>query len=159
MANCKHCGAPAGFLRRKHPTCEQSFQIGERQIAMELAAAASSGAAIEGLPSRVANLARQAKVSEGRLRELIIAGWITAVDKCLEDGVLNPAEELRLLELQDQFELTQAEHDKTGAVQTVAKAGVLRDELSGLFQDRVVSAVLERHRYRSRRGVREAAVI
>ena len=137
MANCKYCGEPAGFLRRKHPACEQAFQAGERQIATEMAAAASSGGTIEGLPMRVASMALQAKVSEGRLRELVVAGWISAVDKFLEDGVLDEAEEQRLLKLQDQFELTQTELDTTGAVQKVAKAGVLRDVLSGVIPERI----------------------
>ena len=55
----------------------------------------------------------------------------------MEDGVLDEDEEQRLIKLQDKFGLTQSELDATGAVQKVAKAGVLRDVLSGVIPERI----------------------
>jgi len=75
LASCKYCGEPADSMRRIHPACEESFQLGERQIAMEVAGAVSAGGDIEGLPSRIAMVAREARISEKRTRDLVIAGW------------------------------------------------------------------------------------
>ena len=102
LARCKHCGEPAGLLRRRHSDCEQKFQLGKLQIAMEVVSAASVGGDIDGLPSRVAMVAHEARVSKRRLRTLIIAGWIAALNK-------GEYEEQNLIRLQEKFGLTQAE--------------------------------------------------
>jgi hypothetical protein len=85
------------------------LQLGEAQIAMDVAGAVSAGGDIEGLPSRVDIVARQARVSERRLRELVIAGWVRAVEKFREVRVLNEDVERRLIRLEHLFGLTQAD--------------------------------------------------
>ncbi len=79
------------------------------QIAMEVASAVSAGGDIEGLPSRVATVAHQARIPEQRLREVVIEGWVRAVEKFLEVRVLNEDEERRLIRLEHLFSLTQAD--------------------------------------------------
>jgi len=76
---------------------------------MEVAGAVSAGGDIEGLPSRIAMAAREARISETRARELVIASWARAVEKFLEARVLNEDEERRLIRLEYLFELTQAD--------------------------------------------------
>lgn len=78
---------------------------------MEVAGAVSAGGDIEGLPSRVAMVARQARIPEQRLRELVVGGWIRAVEKFLEVRMLNEEEERRLIRLEYLFGLTQADLD------------------------------------------------
>ena len=43
------------------------------------------------------------------MRELVIAGWVRAIEKFLEVKVLNEDEERRLIRLEYLFELTQAD--------------------------------------------------
>ena len=118
MASCKYCGEPSDSIRRIHPSCEENFQLGERQVAMEVAGAVSAGGDIEGLPSRIAMVAREARISETRARDLVIAGWARAVEKFLEARVLNEDEERRLIRLEYLFDLTQADLDSSGVWQT-----------------------------------------
>ena len=109
MAKCKHCGEPADSIRRVHPACEENFQLGERQIAMEVAGAVSAGGDIEGLPSRISVVAAGAHIPEGHVRELVIAGWARAIERFLEANVLDEEEERRLIRLEYLFGLTQAD--------------------------------------------------
>jgi len=109
LARCKHCGDPVDTIRRAHFSCEENFQLGERQVAMEVAGAVCAGGDIEGLPSRIATVARDARIPEHRARELVIAGWARAVRKFLEAKALNEEEERRLIRLEYLFELTQAD--------------------------------------------------
>ena len=100
MAKCKHCGEPADSIRRVHPACEENFQLGERQIAMEVAGAVCAGGDIEGLPSRIAMVASEARLSDQQVRQLVVAGWARAIEKFLEVKVLNEDEERRLIRLE-----------------------------------------------------------
>lgn len=109
MARCKYCGEAADSIRRVHPVCEEIFQLGERQIAMEVAGALSLGGDIEGLRSRIAAVAREARISDKQARELVIAGWARAVEKFLKAKALDEDEERRLIRLEYLFELTQAD--------------------------------------------------
>jgi len=115
LAQCNYCGEHTISIPRSHPACEQDFQIGEMQITMEVASAVSAGGDIEGLPSRVAMVARQARIPEQQMRQMVIAGWVRAVEKFLKVRVLDEDEERRLIRLEYLFSLTQADLNASDA--------------------------------------------
>jgi hypothetical protein len=109
LPRCKHCGDLVDHTRRAHAACEENFQLGEMQIAMEVAGAVSAGGDLEGLPARIAMVARGARIPEERARRMVIAGWRRAVEQFQQSNVLNEDEERRLIRLEYLFGLTQAD--------------------------------------------------
>ena len=70
-------------------------------------------------------------------KALLIKGWENAVEKFLEDGILDSTEEKRLVEFKERFALSQGELDRNGALTKTAKAAVLRDILNGIVPQRL----------------------
>jgi hypothetical protein len=91
---------------------------------------------LEELPARLTRIARGSFVADSELRSLIARGWARNLDKFLEDGILDEAEEARLGQLKDRFSLSQSELDATGALTKAFKAAVLRDVLNGVIPER-----------------------
>jgi hypothetical protein len=70
-------------------------------------------------------------------KALLLKGWESAVEKFLEDGILNDTEEKRLVEFKNYFSLSQSDLDRNGALTKTAQAAVLRDVLNGIIPQRV----------------------
>jgi hypothetical protein len=137
MGDCKHCGKPAGFLRSTHPECREQFEHGKQEILSAVSQAVDEAGALDGLPGRITNIAQRSFVREAEQRALIARSWASAVDRFLEDGILEESEEKRLMELKSRFSLTQSELDESGALTKVTKAAVLRDILNGVVPQRM----------------------
>jgi hypothetical protein len=136
MANCKFCGKPAGFLRTKHLECAQRHENGIKQITssiLQALSASSSSDLLQGL----GDVARSCYVSDNEMQSILIREWTRAVDRILEDGVLDESEEKHLLELKDRFSLPESDLDQNGALTKIAKAGAIRDVLNGIVPRRM----------------------
>lgn len=136
MANCKFCGEPAGFLRKKHAECHEKYVA-----AIELVKNAASGVATgvlenTNLTTALAN-AKSSYVPVAHTRAALINGWESAVDHFLEDGVLDHKEEESLVSFKAKWSLDQSDLDRRGAFTRLVKAGVLRDVMEGKVPERV----------------------
>ena len=104
MGDCRHCGKPAGFLRRKHGACASAHEQGlaeMRSIAAEAAAGADFNKAA--LHGRLAAIAADCWASETDIEAAIATGWARSVKESLADGVLTREEETRLRDFRDQM--------------------------------------------------------
>jgi len=133
LANCKYCGKPAGLLSQEHPDCESRYENGKGQLVAAVSQACSSSEPLDLLSSRLDEIARRSFVSDSEKHGLLIEAWSSAVDRSLEDGILDKAEEQRLVELQERLCLSQSELLEAGAYLKVVKAAIIRDLLSGVI--------------------------
>ena len=69
-------------------------------------------------------------------REVLVRGWETAVQGALEDGVISEDEEAALSRYLDYFGIEQAQADRSGALNTLAQAGAIRDVTEGTIPQR-----------------------
>jgi hypothetical protein len=96
-----------------------------------------SSVSLEALHQQLNQVTQRSFISETEKRDLLLQSWEFAVDRCLEDGILNESEEKLLLELKDRFSLSQTDLDRAGAFSKVVKAAVIRDVLNGVLPQRV----------------------
>jgi hypothetical protein len=137
MGNCKFCGKPAGFLHSEHTECEQLHENSEKQIVAEISQALSPSGSLDALQSRLTEIAQDGYISENERQTLLVQGWTDAVNRYLEDGVLDESEETRLVEFKNRFSLAEADLDANGAFTRIVKAGVIRDVLNGVIPRRM----------------------
>lgn len=144
MGNCKYCGKPAGFLRGKHAECEEKHQQRERliqggrqRIAIEVLRAIKNSENLDNLEKTIAEIEQSSFVPSNERKALLVKGWENSVEHFLEDGILDIAEEKRLVEFKDRFALSQSELDRNGVLTKTAKAAILRDVLNGVIPQRM----------------------
>lgn len=145
MGNCKYCGKSAGFFHSIHDECEaQHFQReritkdGKNQISAEAVHAITGSESFDDFENRIAEIAQSSSLSPLDKQMALAVGWGCAVDNLLEDGVLDDAEQNRLVEFKNRFELTQNYLDILGAWTKLTKAAVLRDVLNGVVPQRMI---------------------
>jgi hypothetical protein len=144
LGDCKYCGKPAGFLRGKHAECEELHrerervtQDGRQQISDEVLRAIKGSDSFDTLEKIIIEIEQSTLVSASDRKALLVKGWENSVEQFLEDGILDVAEEHRLIEFKNRFELSQSELDRNGALTRTAKAAVLRDVLNGIIPERL----------------------
>jgi uncharacterized protein len=137
MGNCKFCGEPAGFFRSKHAECEQRHENGKKQITAAISEALSPSGSFDALQCRLADIAQHCYVSDNEKQTLLVQAWTSAVDRFLEDRVLDESEEKRLVDLKNRFALSETDLDASGAFTKLIKAAVIRDVLSGVIPRRL----------------------
>jgi hypothetical protein len=144
LGNCKYCGNPAGFLRGKHKECEEKHQQEERVIqggrqliVSEATHAIRSGSGFDELSKKIKSIEQESLVPYTERGSLLVKAWENAVDKFLDDGILDESEEKRLMEFKEQFGLSQDVLNRNGALTKTTKSAVLRDVLGGTIPQRV----------------------
>lgn len=137
MGNCKFCGGPAGFLRSKHSECDEKHRQACRDIAATISQRVFSTEPFDALLPQLRSIAKPGYVTDGEIQHLLVEQWVAAVDRGLEDGVLDDSEETRLVQFKDTLSLPQAELDRSGALTKLVKGGVLRAVMHGVIRQRV----------------------
>lgn len=132
---CIYCGKPAGLFHRSHPECRNLHDAGQQRISDLLQGYLNTGEPADLLGREIREIAEAHLVSDAEVRSLAIAGFERAVNEVLEDHVPSKEEEDKLVRLQREFALTQA--DVAGAVDKFLKAAILRDLDAGVVEPHV----------------------
>ena len=104
MGDCKYCGGKAGFLRRSHKDCDNTYRAGRQQMVSMVAEAAGRPDFNESsLLDNLSIIAGQSYVDADDVRAVLAEGWRQAVQDSLSDGILTQEEEARLREFREQL--------------------------------------------------------
>ncbi len=144
MAKCKYCGKPAGLFRDTHTECEEEhqerervIQAGRQQIVAEALHAIRASDDFDRLEKKLVQIEQTSFVPAADRKTLLVKALEDSVEQFLEDGVLEAAEEKRLVQFKERFALSQGDLNENGALTKTAKAAVLRDILNGVIPHRV----------------------
>src|SRR5437773_575596 len=127
MADCIHCGKPAGFLRKVHPECRNLYEAAEEKIPAMLVNFLQNPGAVAELKAAAIETARSHFVSTSELHRLAIAGISKMVDSAFDDHVISRDEEQKIDQLRDVFDITSQELSLTGVRFRLTRAAILRD--------------------------------
>lgn len=137
MAQCPYCGKAAGFLRKFHKQCKETFVSGEKRIVSLVSEVADRAGDLSQLESKIQNIAEHSYIDNTALQTLVAAGWGKVVEDAFDDGVVTRQEEDFLAEIANHFGLSSEMLDRTGARTRLVKGAVLRDILEGELPHRI----------------------
>jgi hypothetical protein len=134
---------PAGFLHSKHDECEEQhlqreriIQDGRQRISAEVSQAIKGSGGFDDLEKRISDIEQSSLVPPTERKALLINSWEKSVKQLLEEGIIDPAAESRLVAFQQRFSLTTDDLDHNGAHTKLVQAAVLRDVLNGIVPQR-----------------------
>ena len=143
MGDCKYCNKPAGLFQNKHAECEKNYWAqqkrideGEDQVRHIAISAVTGSVGFDDLKTKISQIEAEFSVPESNSRLALIAGWESAVTQFINQGVLEKADETRLVQFKKLFALTDDETDQNGVLTKITKAAVLRDLVEGTISHR-----------------------
>ena len=136
MGDCAFCGQSAGLLRSQHKECAALNAQSQDKVRHAVAQCIQTGSDASHITSRILPLARQGFVPAKSLNDLLVDGWALAVYTFLEDGLLSPDEEARLMDFVQKTGIGQ-KLQQHPSYSLLAKAAQLRDLAQGHLQSRM----------------------
>ncbi len=128
MADCKHCGNKAGFLRRVHGECQSARDRGwQEMVATAAQAAAAPGFSQTQLRRDLLDIAKRSFFDGEGINAAIAEGWHRAVADSLSDGILTQDEEARLRDFRDKFAIEDRRDNAAAALERAAQDRVMLD--------------------------------
>lgn len=131
MGKCKYCHKPAGFLRWKHPWCEEANLQNKQKIDELIETSFVEEGNFTKIKTEIDILQKNGYISSKELHELYIENYDTAVQQFLYDGILTKEEEKKLAEFKSALALDQEILDQNGLFQKFIKAVIIRDLAEG----------------------------
>jgi len=135
MANCIYCGRPAGFLRRRHPACEERHKKVVALMPRFFSEVISSPISAERFSDLLLAATKASFVRPGELKSMCVSGINTAIDTILRERLLTSVEVQRITDLADA--LGAQSPRGLGLDQKLIKLSIVNELYDGKIPDRV----------------------
>jgi hypothetical protein len=144
MADCKYCGQPAGFFRRRHSECEikhkrreNLVEGGRKIIIREVSRAIQEGDKFEALLQKILEIEDKYFISSAARVEVLPLAWQAAADIFMSEGPISRENERKLMAFKNFFQLSQENLNSNGTMLGVTKSATLRDLLEDVIPQRL----------------------
>lgn len=131
MGKCKYCGEDAGFLRSKHADCEKLHKDGVARIKDILATCFQRKEDFYLHQNEITTICKEAFVSDEVCREIYCNAFDAAIDRYLDDGIIDRNEEQTVARYMQFTGLPQSVLNVNKSLEKVVKSKVLQDVLNG----------------------------
>ena len=135
MALCVYCDRPAGFLRRRHPECQERHTRALAMIPELFTKALHSSLPATRFGELLKDAAGASFIKPRELESLCIQGISSMIDAVLEQRLLTTAEEERINEIKNALSPSLA--DMAELNEKLIKIAILREINAGQIPDRV----------------------
>ena len=144
MGNCIYCGKPAGLFRSRHAECQEAnarrmnqqaaaLAVVEKRLENNARSALDGSTALQQVQEALQNYIQAGRTAAAG-NQILVSAWCTAVDKYLEDGLIDETEQQRLVLYLETLGIT---HDKPGDhFNKMVKGVALHELFSGKIPER-----------------------
>lgn len=136
MGTCKHCGHPAGWLRKVHPECAEKYESTRQRVATDLATAIGRNENVASARARLLPVAREGWVRGDDFESSLVDGWEQAAVTMMDSGRMDEHGEAQLMGYASALGIVARLNDRD-AYRRLAQTAVLRDLADGTVRSRV----------------------
>ena len=131
MGKCKYCGLDAGFFRSKHDECEQKYNQGLSAIKQIISNCFITKEDFYLKDRDIKLIAQDSHIDVPSLKKEYISEFDNAIDRYLDDGIIDSEEERTVARFIQYTGLSQPELNSNKSLEKVLQSKVLQDILSG----------------------------
>lgn len=131
MGKCKLCGADAGFFHSIHAECEQKHLAGITRLKETLAACFNTKEDFYLHKREIETLCRESFISEKLLRDIYCSTFDAAIERYLDNGIIDTQEERTVARFIQFTLLPQDVLNANKSLEKVVQAKVLQELLNG----------------------------
>jgi len=137
MGNCKHCGKPAGFLRRSHKECKNKHRTAKEKVESLIENADLDNSTPESINTQIQVVSDSGHINGKDLSDALLTGWEKAVNRAFDDGILTKDEDELLYELLNTLPIPEESSDRNGAKTKLVRGAILREVMNGEIPERI----------------------
>ncbi len=131
MGKCKYCGLDAGFFRNHHDECERKYKLGLIEISQICSDCFSSKEDFYLKDRDIKRIISDSYIDNASLQKEYLTLFDNAVDKYLDDGIIDSNEERTLARFIQYSGLSQSVLNSNKSLEKMLQSKVLQDILAG----------------------------
>ena len=131
MGKCKYCGLDAGFFRNHHEECERKYKQGLSEISQICSNCFASQTDFYLKDTEIKRIVSESHIDSDSLGKTYLTLFDNAVERYLDDGVIDSNEERILARFIQYSGLPQAVLNSNKSLEKMLQSKVLQDILAG----------------------------
>ncbi len=133
MGKCKYCNQDAGFFSSSHKECKEKFEQGVLQLKQILHTCFTTNKDFYLVKNDIEAIISKANIDKQSLEQLYCEEFDNAIDRYLDNGVIDTAERGTAARFIQFSQLSQDKLNRNFAVEKIVQSQVLQEILNGVI--------------------------
>ncbi len=134
---CKYCGQKAGLFKRVHKHCEDRHRNGRMDIQRHARDALHGTLRLDGLKQKIYDIAADCHISDEEVGDVILVTFSVFVSQVLDQGLITPEQEERVVLFEREVEMKQSFLDSFGDYSKLVKSRIIRELTEGKIPEEI----------------------